>query len=102
MPISGIFWQGGLLRIVMSAANLISILIIPKHYLIYFPPPQKKVLKCAISRQAKASKLSLVFWLNEIVEMSVPEGRDCMAKLTIYLFFLYYIINYILYYDNIV
>ena len=51
----------------MSAANLISILIIPKHYLIYFPPPQKKVLKCAISRQAKASKLSLVFWLNEIV-----------------------------------
>ena len=67
MPISGIFWQGGLLRIVMSAANLISILIIPKHYLIYFPPPQKKVLKCAIYRQAKVSKLSLVFWLNEIV-----------------------------------
>ena len=51
----------------MSAANLISILIIPKHYLIYFPPPQKKVLKCAISRQAKASKLPLVLWLNEIV-----------------------------------
>ena len=67
----------------MSAANLISILIIPKHYLIYFPPPQKKVLKCAIYRQAKASKLSLVFWLNEIVaNVSIsPFYPTCMLPL---------------------
>ena len=32
----------------------------------------KIVLKSAISRQAKANKFSLVFWLNEIVHINAP------------------------------
>ena len=30
------------------------------------------LLKSAISRQAKANKFSLVFWLNEIVHINAP------------------------------
>ena len=42
---------------------------------------KKNVLKSAISRQAKVSKLPLVFWLNEIVLKSAISRQAKVSKL---------------------
>ena len=44
---------------------------------------KRMVLFSAISRQAKASKLSLVFWLNEIVLCSAISRQAKASKLSL-------------------
>ena len=43
----------------------------------------ENVLKSAISRQAKASKLSLVLWLNEIVALTYAIPSSSISKMRV-------------------
>ena len=60
----------------ISATDQVAILIIERDECKFVKFVGKKtgkfVLESAISRQTKANKFSLVFWLNEIVHINAP------------------------------